>query len=51
MRSTGDTMGNYGIITSGVMHWMTAGSGIIHQEMPQGDNDGMFSSGSFLYAP
>ncbi|MFZ2196544.1 MAG: pirin family protein [Thermodesulfovibrionales bacterium] len=36
----GDSMGNKGVITSGDMQWMTAGSGIIHQEMPQGDHDG-----------
>jgi len=37
----GDSMGNKGVITSGDMQWMTAGSGIIHQEMPQGDDDGV----------
>jgi quercetin 2,3-dioxygenase len=31
----GDSMGNKGIIKSGDVQWMTAGSGIIHQEMPQ----------------
>lgn len=36
----GDSMGNKGIITSGDVQWMTAGSGIIHQEMPQGDRKG-----------
>jgi len=36
----GDSMGNKGIISSGDIQWMTAGSGIIHQEMPQGDSDG-----------
>jgi redox-sensitive bicupin YhaK (pirin superfamily) len=36
----GDSLGNQGIITSGDVQWMTAGSGIIHQEMPQGDADG-----------
>lgn len=36
----GDSMGNKGIITSGDVQWMTAGSGIIHQEMPQGDARG-----------
>jgi redox-sensitive bicupin YhaK (pirin superfamily) len=36
----GDSMGNKGVITSGDVQWMTAGSGIIHQEMPQGDSDG-----------
>jgi hypothetical protein len=37
----GDSMGNKGIISSGDIQWMTAGSGIIHQEMPQGDPDGL----------
>lgn len=36
----GDSMGNKGIISSGDMQWMTAGSGIIHQEMPRGDHEG-----------
>jgi len=36
----GDSMGNKGVISSGDTQWMTAGSGIIHQEMPHGDNDG-----------
>lgn len=36
----GDSMGNKGIITSGDVQWMTAGSGVIHQEMPKGDSDG-----------
>ena len=43
----GDSMGNKGVITSGDMQWMTAGSGIIHQEMPKGDDgrrDGRFST-------
>lgn len=30
----GDSMGNKGIIEAGDVQWMTAGSGIIHQEMP-----------------
>lgn len=34
----GDSMGNKGVISSGDMQWMTAGSGIVHQEMPHGDN-------------
>jgi redox-sensitive bicupin YhaK (pirin superfamily) len=33
----GDSMGNRGAITTGDVQWMTAGSGIIHQEMPKGD--------------
>ena len=36
----GDSMGNKGVITSGDVQWMTAGSGIIHQEMPKGDKHG-----------
>ena len=36
----GDSMGNQGIIFPGDIQWMTAGSGIIHQEMPKGDPDG-----------
>ncbi|MBI4791327.1 MAG: pirin family protein [Deltaproteobacteria bacterium] len=34
-------MGNKGVIESGDVQWMTAGSGIIHQEMPRGDDDGL----------
>jgi redox-sensitive bicupin YhaK (pirin superfamily) len=37
----GDSMGNKGIISSGDVQWMTAGSGIIHQEMPKGRHDGL----------
>jgi redox-sensitive bicupin YhaK (pirin superfamily) len=36
----GDSMGNKGMIASGDVQWMTAGSGIIHQEMPEGDEAG-----------
>jgi len=36
----GDSLGNQGVIGSGDVQWMTAGSGIIHQEMPRGDSDG-----------
>lgn len=31
----GDSLGNKGVISSGDVQWMTAGSGIIHQEMPE----------------
>jgi redox-sensitive bicupin YhaK (pirin superfamily) len=31
----GDSMGNQGVIGPGEVQWMTAGSGIIHQEMPR----------------
>ncbi len=36
----GDSMGNSGVISAGDIQWMTAGSGIIHQEMPKGDKNG-----------
>jgi redox-sensitive bicupin YhaK (pirin superfamily) len=36
----GDSMGNQGVITPGDVQWMTAGSGIVHQEMPKGDTHG-----------
>ena len=36
----GDSLGNKGVINSGDVQWMTAGSGIIHQEMPKGDENG-----------
>lgn len=36
----GDSMGNKGVIHPGDVQWMTAGSGIIHQEMPKGDQKG-----------
>jgi hypothetical protein len=36
----GDSLGNSGVISPGDVQWMTAGSGIIHQEMPKGDAGG-----------
>jgi redox-sensitive bicupin YhaK (pirin superfamily) len=36
----GDSLGNKGVIDAGDVQWMTAGSGIIHQEMPKGDASG-----------
>jgi len=36
----GDSMGNRGVIGAGDVQWMTAGSGIVHQEMPKGERDG-----------
>jgi redox-sensitive bicupin YhaK (pirin superfamily) len=36
----GDSLGNQGTLGSGDIQWMTAGSGIIHQEMPRGDDRG-----------
>src|SRR5512143_2840988 len=35
-----DSTGNGGVISSGDVQWMTAGSGILHQEMPKGDPQG-----------
>ena len=39
----GDSMGNKGVITAGDVQWMTAGSGVKHQEMPKGDPNGRMS--------
>jgi quercetin 2,3-dioxygenase len=36
----GDSLGNRGSLGAGDIQWMTAGSGILHQEMPQGDQAG-----------
>jgi hypothetical protein len=36
----GDSLGNTGKMTAGDVQWMTAGSGILHQEMPRGDERG-----------
>jgi redox-sensitive bicupin YhaK (pirin superfamily) len=36
----GDSLGNQGKMTAGDVQWMTAGSGILHQEMPKGDASG-----------
>jgi redox-sensitive bicupin YhaK (pirin superfamily) len=35
-----DSLGNHGTLGGGDVQWMTAGSGIIHQEMPKGDAQG-----------
>jgi redox-sensitive bicupin YhaK (pirin superfamily) len=35
-----DSLGNAGTIGAGDVQWMTAGSGIIHQEMPHGNDRG-----------
>jgi redox-sensitive bicupin YhaK (pirin superfamily) len=35
-----DSLGNEGVINPGDIQWMTAGSGIIHQEMPRGNKKG-----------
>ena len=36
----GDSLGNSGTLGAGSVQWMTAGSGILHQEMPKGTPDG-----------
>src|SRR5207237_450822 len=36
----GDSLGNRGSLGAGDVQWMTAGSGILHQEMPKGDAHG-----------
>jgi redox-sensitive bicupin YhaK (pirin superfamily) len=36
----GDSLGNKGKMGAGDVQWMTAGSGILHQEMPRGDSNG-----------
>ena len=36
----GDSLGNRGALGAGDVQWMTAGRGILHQEMPQGDVQG-----------
>jgi redox-sensitive bicupin YhaK (pirin superfamily) len=38
--SHGDSLGNAGTLGAGDIQWMTAGRGILHQEMPQGDPRG-----------
>ncbi|MFA6570387.1 MAG: pirin family protein [Bacteroidota bacterium] len=37
----GDSLGNKGVLGAGDIQWMTAGSGIIHQEMPKSAGKGM----------
>ena len=36
----GDSLGNRGTLAPGSVQWMTAGSGILHQEMPKGNAKG-----------
>ncbi len=36
----GDSLGNRGTLGAGDVQWMTAGRGILHQEMPKGDDQG-----------
>lgn len=46
----GDSLGNGGVIEAGDVQWMTAGSGIIHQEMPQKDKGDPKLAGFQLWA-
>lgn len=46
----GDSLGNGGVIEAGDVQWMTAGSGIIHQEMPKKDNKNSLLWGFQLWA-
>ena len=36
-----DSLGNQGTILAGDVQWMTAGSGIVHAEMPKGNDEGL----------
>ncbi|MFX1376558.1 MAG: pirin family protein [Promethearchaeota archaeon] len=46
----GDSLGNGGVIEAGDIQWMTAGSGIIHQEMPKNDKNDTLLWGFQLWA-
>ncbi|GAI98794.1 unnamed protein product, partial [marine sediment metagenome] len=46
----GDSMKNSGVIGAGDVQWMTAGSGIIHQEMPKKDENDPVLAGFQLWA-
>lgn len=46
----GDSLGNGGVIEAGDIQWMTAGSGIIHQEMPKHENNDSLLWGFQLWA-
>jgi redox-sensitive bicupin YhaK (pirin superfamily) len=46
----GDSLGNGGVIEAGDVQWMTAGSGIIHQEMPKKDKNDTLLWGFQLWA-
>ena len=46
----GDSMKNSGVIGAGDVQWMTAGSGIIHQEMPKKDENDPYLAGFQLWA-
>jgi quercetin 2,3-dioxygenase len=45
----GDSMGNSGVIGAGDVQWMTAGSGIIHQEMPKGEKSPSPDGGRMMW--
>ena len=47
----GDSLGNRGLMGAGDVQWMTAGSGILHQEMPKGRRAGTDARVSALGEP
>ena len=47
----GDSLGNSGVIGPGDAQWMTAGSGIVHQEMPHGENGRMWGMQLWVNLP
>lgn len=46
-----DSMGNFGTIAAGGVQWMKAGSGVIHQEMPQPGDEGIAGFQFWLNLP
>src|SRR2546426_616808 len=45
----GDSLGNKGALGAGDVQWMTAGSGILHQEMPRGDPQGRMHGFAYVF--
>ncbi len=51
MMEHGDSLGNRGLISTGDLQWMSAGSGIIHQEMPQASEGGLWGLQLWINLP